>query len=81
MVIHPEYRGVGLGRKMVETLLSHPHMNRVERVYLMTTHQQRFYERIGFDENQTTTMVLQNQLILTQFPGVEEPVAAGIEAD
>ncbi len=81
VVIHPEYRGVGLGRKMVETLLSHPQMNRVERVYLMTTHQQRFYERIGFEENQTTTMVLQNQLILTQFPGVEEPVAAGIEAD
>ncbi len=63
VVIHPTYQGAGLGRKLVETVLGHPHMNRVERVYLMTTHQQRFYERIGFQENQTTTMVLFNQAI------------------
>jgi N-acetylglutamate synthase-like GNAT family acetyltransferase len=58
VVIHPDYQGAGLGRKLVETAIAHPHVNRVERVYLMTTHQQRFYERIGFEENQTTTMVL-----------------------
>ncbi|MEL6333822.1 MAG: GNAT family N-acetyltransferase [Cyanobacteria bacterium J06559_3] len=63
VVIHPTYQGAGLGRRLVETVLGHPHMNRVERVYLMTTHQQRFYERIGFQENQTTTMVLFNQAI------------------
>lgn len=61
VVIHPDYQGAGLGRKMVETVLMHPHVNRVERVYLMTTNQQKFYERIGFEENQTTTMVLFNQ--------------------
>jgi N-acetylglutamate synthase-like GNAT family acetyltransferase len=61
VVIHPDYQGAGLGRKLVETVLMHPHVNRVERVYLMTTHQQSFYERIGFTENQTTTMVLFNQ--------------------
>lgn len=60
VVIHPDYQGLGLGRKLVETLISHPRMCRVERVYLMTTHQQKFYERIGFKENQTTTMVLHN---------------------
>ncbi|MBE7384174.1 MAG: GNAT family N-acetyltransferase [Leptolyngbya sp. SIO1E4] len=63
VVVHPAYQGVGLGRKLVETVLGHPHMNRVERVYLMTTHQQRFYECIGFQKNQTTTMVLFNQTI------------------
>lgn len=61
VVIDPDYRGAGLGRKLVETVLSHPRMNRVERVYLMTTHQQRFYERIGFESNSTTTMVLYHQ--------------------
>lgn len=61
VVIHPDYRGAGLGRKLVETVLSHPHINRVERVYLMTTHQQSFYERIGFESNSSTTMVLCNQ--------------------
>ncbi len=61
VVVHPDYRGAGLGRKLVETVVSHPKVNRVERVYLMTSRQQRFYERIGFEENQTTTMVLFNQ--------------------
>ncbi|MEA5508542.1 GNAT family N-acetyltransferase [Crocosphaera sp. UHCC 0190] len=60
VVIDKNYQGLGLGRKLVETALSHPLMSRVERVYLMTTYQQEFYERIGFQENQSTTMVLQN---------------------
>ena len=65
VVIHPDYQGAGLGRKLVQTVLSHPKLNRVERVYLMTTHQQKFYERIGFEENASTTMVLYNPLVAT----------------
>lgn len=61
VVIHPDYQGAGLGRKLVETVLMHPHVNRAERVYLMTTNQQHFYERIGFEENPSTTMVLFNK--------------------
>ena len=71
VVIHPEYRGAGLGRKLVETVLSHPRMNRVERVYLMTTHQQSFYERIGFECNSSTTMVLYNQPLTGSLPAQE----------
>jgi N-acetylglutamate synthase-like GNAT family acetyltransferase len=81
VIIHPEYQGVGLGRKLVETLLSHPRMHRVERVYLMTTHQQRFYERIGFEENSTTTMVLYNHQNFTEELKTREVlVEASIEA-
>ncbi len=61
VVVHPDYRGCGLGSKLVETVLAHPRVCNVERVYLMTTHQQRFYERIGFTANASTTMVLSNQ--------------------
>ena len=61
VVVHPDYQGAGLGRRLVETVLAHPHVSRVERVYLMTTHQQQFYERIGFEVNPSTTMVLFNQ--------------------
>lgn len=68
VAIDPEFRGVGLGSKLVETVLSHPRMNRVERVYLMTTHKQRFYERIGFQANSTTTMVLYNQPNFSSLP-------------
>jgi N-acetylglutamate synthase-like GNAT family acetyltransferase len=60
VVIHPEYQHSGLGSNLVETVLSHPRMKWVERVYLMTTHQQGFYEKIGFQTNTTTTMVLHN---------------------
>jgi len=60
VVVHPEYRGIGLGSKLVETMLAHPRLSRVERVYLMTTYQQNFYKQIGFQENQTTTMVISN---------------------
>lgn len=68
VVVHPDYRGVGLGRKLVETVLSHPRMNRVERVYLTTTYQQSFYERIGFERNSSTTMVLFNQTLSSSVP-------------
>lgn len=60
VVVHPDYQGCGLGRKLVETILTHPSVNKVERVYLTTTNQQSFYERIGFQTNNTTTMVLYN---------------------
>ncbi|AFY54166.1 acetyltransferase, N-acetylglutamate synthase [Rivularia sp. PCC 7116] len=65
VVIHPDFRGTGLGSKLVETVLSHPRMSKVERVYLMTTHQQRFYEKIGFEQNSSTTMVIYNRSNLT----------------
>jgi N-acetylglutamate synthase-like GNAT family acetyltransferase len=58
VVIDADYQRLGLGRKLVETLLRHPCMNRVERIYLTTTHQQTFYERLGFLPNSSTTMIL-----------------------
>lgn len=77
VVIHPDYQGAGLGRKLVETVLMHPHVNRVERVYLMTTHQQKFYERIGFECNASTTMVLHNQPVAPQELPVEHYLIRG----
>jgi N-acetylglutamate synthase-like GNAT family acetyltransferase len=61
VVVDPDYQGLGLGRKLIETILAHPHMVGVEKVYLTTTHQQGFYERMGFEVNQTTTMILQRK--------------------
>jgi ribosomal protein S18 acetylase RimI-like enzyme len=58
VVIDCDYQGLGLGRKLVETVLAHSCMQRVERIYLTTTHQQNFYERLGFIVNSSTTMLL-----------------------
>jgi ribosomal protein S18 acetylase RimI-like enzyme len=57
VVIDCDYQRLGLGRKLVETVLAHPCMRSVERIYLSTTHQQAFYERLGFERNTSTTMV------------------------
>ena len=64
VVIDPDYQRLGLGRKLVTTVLSHPQMERVERVYLFTTHHQSFYERLGFVTNSSTTMVLHASQLL-----------------
>ncbi|MEN9215774.1 MAG: GNAT family N-acetyltransferase [Gloeomargarita sp. HHBFW_bins_162] len=76
VVIHPEYRGQGLGRTLVATLLAHPSVQRVERVYLMTSSQQGFYERLGFTENLTTTMVLFNRQPTLVLPELERLIEA-----
>ncbi len=60
VIIDPNYQRLGLGRKLVETVLDDPCMKRVERIYLSTTHQQSFYERLGFELNSSTTMVRVN---------------------
>jgi N-acetylglutamate synthase-like GNAT family acetyltransferase len=74
VVIAPDYQGGGLGRRLVETLVSHPHMSRVERTYLMTTHQQGFYKRIGFEENVSTTLVLYNNAEIEMLPALGQSV-------
>jgi N-acetylglutamate synthase-like GNAT family acetyltransferase len=58
VVIDPDYRRLGLGRKLVETILGHSCIQRVEKIYLITTDQQSFYERLGFLPNGSTTMIL-----------------------
>jgi N-acetylglutamate synthase-like GNAT family acetyltransferase len=46
VVVDPRFQGAGVGRQLVETALAHPHLSQVERVYLMTTHQQRFRPQV-----------------------------------
>jgi N-acetylglutamate synthase-like GNAT family acetyltransferase len=62
VVVDGDYQGLGLGRKLVEKVLAHASMIRVERIYLTTTHQQGFYERMGFTVNGSTTMILDRRI-------------------
>ena len=90
VVVSPSHQGAGIGRKLIHTLLSHPAMAKVERIYLMTTQQQEFYKRIGFDVNPSTTMLLLNAPIttppsepMTQTPMTQtaQTLSAGVPAD
>lgn len=49
VVIHPNYRGLGLGRKLIESVLGHPKLARVEKFWLVTE-KPDFYRRFGFSE-------------------------------
>lgn len=49
VVVAGPQQGQGLGRSLVEELLRTPAVQRVERVYLMTTNSAGFYRRLGFD--------------------------------
>ncbi len=48
IVVAEEEQGQGLGKKVVEAVLSAPEMHKVERIYLMTTNRKEFYEQLGF---------------------------------
>lgn len=77
VVVHPDCQSQGIGRKLVETVLSHPRVSGVERVYLMTTFKEKFYERVGFQRNASTTMVLHNQP-LAAMGNAEEQQSQGL---
>jgi len=60
VVIPRDLRGQGLGRKLVEALLTSPAVSSVERTYLMTTDGTGFYQKLGFDRvNNQKLMLLQ----------------------
>lgn len=48
VVVAEEHQGRGLGRRIVEELLASRPVAAAERVYLMTTTGEGFYERLGF---------------------------------
>lgn len=50
VVVAGPLQGQGLGRRLVEELLTSPPVARAERVYLMTTNSDGFYRRLGFSE-------------------------------
>ena len=50
VVVAGDLQGCGLGRQVVEALLTAPTISNVERVYLMTTKSADFYKQLGFQK-------------------------------
>lgn len=61
VVISGDLQGQGLGRKLVEALLTSPALARVERTYLMTTDGSGFYQKLGFDRVKNQQLMLLRQ--------------------
>ena len=63
IVIHPEHRGKGLGKWMLECIIEHPKIRQTQMV-LQTADAHSLYQKYGF---------MQNSILMTRLPeGVEQ---------
>ena len=67
VVVKDELQGHGNGRLIVEALLNHDAIKKTERIYLMTTHQQGFYEQIGFEQQTNQKLMIINRKLQTKW--------------
>ncbi len=58
VVVADDLQGQGLGRQVVEAILSMDSINQVERIYLMTTFREDFYKQIGFESNNSQKVLI-----------------------
>ena len=64
VVVDKSHQKKGLGRKIVNSIVRSLLKSRVERIYLMTTHFEDFYERLGFSkENNQELMIFEKKKI------------------
>ena len=48
VIVPKDIQGQGLGKKIVEALLTSPYVEKVEKVYLMTSNSAEFYRQFSF---------------------------------
>lgn len=60
IVISHNHQKLGLGKLLLESLLTSKSLKNVERIYLMTTNCKDFYKSNGFIERFTQTLLIKN---------------------
>ena len=61
VVVAGDFQGRGLGRRVIEALLSASTIRQAERVYLMTTNSAGLYQQLGFNAEQTQNLLVRKQ--------------------
>ena len=61
VVIASDYQGLGMGKLIIEALLTNKKINSVERIYLMTTNSSEFYKQLGFKINHKQSLLFLNR--------------------
>ncbi|MGQ0810198.1 MAG: GNAT family N-acetyltransferase [Nitrospiraceae bacterium] len=57
VIVDTEYQGQDIGTQIMERILHHPALKRVDLFWLCTRDKQSFYEKLGFSSNEQTGMV------------------------
>tara|TARA_Y100001970_G_scaffold294301_1_gene450099 strand:- start:627 stop:1088 length:462 start_codon:yes stop_codon:yes gene_type:complete len=61
VVIASNQQRLGLGRKLIESLLASNYLKNVEKVYLMTSNQETFYKQVGFQISKNKKLMHHNR--------------------
>ena len=61
IVIASDHQGLGMGKLIIEAILTNKKIKSVEKVYLMTTNSADFYEQLGFKVNNKQTLLILNK--------------------
>ena len=61
VVIASDCQGLGLGKLIIESILTNKKIKSVERVYLMTTKSSEFYRQLGFKLNSKQSLLMINK--------------------
>ena len=61
VVVAGDLQGRGLGRHVVQALISARALRQVERIYLMTTNSSGFYKQLGFEEAKPQSLLIRRQ--------------------
>lgn len=57
VIVDKEYQGREIGTQIIQRILHHPDLKRVELFWLCTRDKQAFYEKFGFSSKEQTGMV------------------------
>ena len=69
IVIAPDHQGLGMGKLIIEAILTNKKIDSVERIYLMTTNSSEFYKQLGFKTNSKQSLLIldKNKNKLSEF--------------
>ncbi len=57
VIVDKDYQGQDIGTQIMQRILQHPALKRVELFWLCTRDKQAFYEKLGFSAKEQTGMV------------------------
>ncbi len=62
IVIASDCQGLGMGKIIIEAILTNNKIKNVEKIYLMTTNSSEFYNQLGFKTNDKQSLLMRDKM-------------------